>query len=395
MPLRERRHNGAVRVAAWWVIVMSGASACSEPGHGGGAFGDTMGDVDTRDAVFFPETDDATDVAETVDTALPETVDTALPETVDTALPETVDTVETLDTTPAETVQAGACTYHTDCYPERVCGRWFKDGSLRCSDPCAGDTDCGAGQICSKVPGSIQVGYCQDGPPGLTNGEPCSFDADCRSRLCADNMCVPLCLDEAHCAQPGMTCHPSGDLAIGWVTSVCAPDPANAIALGQECTPDGLNYDGGYCASGHCDLLSLTSNVCAPVCKSESDCAPALECNIVIGAEVEAADAVPYDPLFTQKTHDAVSACYSPLTSGSFADGTPCSERGQCRSNKCLPLLPDSNQTYCTGFCTKDAQCPANMACKLEVLNLSSEWLAAAGTSAPGSWSFVRVCKFR
>jgi hypothetical protein len=35
------------------------------------------------------------------------------------------------------------------------------------------------------------------------------------------------------------------------------------------------------------------------------------------------------------------------------------------------------------------------MACKLEALNLSSEWLAAAGNQAPGSWTFVRICKFR
>jgi hypothetical protein len=35
------------------------------------------------------------------------------------------------------------------------------------------------------------------------------------------------------------------------------------------------------------------------------------------------------------------------------------------------------------------------MACKLEVLNLASEWLYAAGTQATGAYTFVRVCKFR
>lgn len=338
----------------------------------------------------------------TPDTATPDTVtpDTVTPDTSPEVVPDT--TAETVvDTTPADTspelpeVASDACTYHTDCYPERLCGRWFKTGELRCSEPCAGDSDCAPGQICSKVPGSIQVGYCQDAPGGAVNGVACTQDSQCRSRLCADGACAALCLDEAHCATPGMTCHPSGDLSIGLVTSVCSADPAQVIANGQECTLDGFNYDGAACASGHCDLLSFTFNACAPVCKSEADCAPAQECNLVLFSPVERPDAVPFDPAFTQKTHDAVAACYTPLGSGTLPEGSACASRGDCRSNKCLPLLPGSNQSYCTSFCTTDAQCPANMACKLEALTLSSEWLAAAGTQAPGSWTFVRVCKFR
>jgi len=380
---------------------------CSDPGEGGGAFVDTGPDVDTRDAVLFPDLIDdlPLETVDTLDTTPPETqvdvevetqaIDTQ-PEIADTTPVETVDTAvpETVDTTQPETVSS-ACTYQTDCYPERLCGRWVTTGALRCSDPCAGDADCATGQICSKVPGSIQVGFCQDAPAGLGIGAGCTTDDQCRSRLCGDGACAALCLDEAHCATPGMTCHPSGDLSIGLVTSVCAADAAQTIANGQVCSPDGFNFDGAYCASGHCDLLNFDASVCAPVCKSESDCAPAQECNIVLYSPTERPDAVPYDPAFTQKTHDAVSACYSPAGSGTLPEGSVCATRGQCRSNKCLALLPDSNQSYCTSFCTSDAQCPLNMACKLEALNMSSEWLAAAGNQAPGAWSFVRICKFR
>lgn len=398
--------------AALSIVALAG---CGEPGEGGGVFADTAGDLDTSDAVLFPELiDDSTPLPETetqapeTETQLPETetqapetepVDTAPADTIpaDTAPPDTTpaDTGPELVDTAPDTLTPSTCTYHTDCYPERLCGRWETSGELRCSEPCSGENDCAVGQICSKVPGSVQVGYCQDAPAGLGHGSPCTADHECRSRLCSNFMCTPLCLDEAQCAQPGLTCALTGDLAQGLVTSVCTPDSAQTIGNGQLCSPDGFTFDSSYCASGHCDLLNFDASVCAPICKSEADCAPAQECNIVIFSPVERADAVPYDPRFTLKTHDAAAGCYTPAQSGTLPDGSECTSRGQCRSNKCLPLDPQTSQTYCTGFCTSDAQCPGNMACKLEALTLSSEWLAAAGNQAPGSWTFVRVCKFR
>ena len=411
MPGLDALHDARVKVA-WLagrrVAVLSvalGWVACSAPGEGGGVFGgETLTEVEPADTA--PDTsvpDSAPEVA--LDTALPETVpevvaDTSVPDTTAEVVPDTTPDT-TVDTTPADTapelpeVVSDTCAYHTDCYPERVCARWTTTGELRCSEPCAGSSDCAPGQICSKLPGSVQVGYCQDALAGLADGAACSDDRDCRSGLCANFMCSPLCLDEAHCATPGTTCYPSGDLAIGLITSVCGGNAPGSVALGQACTTDGFGYDSAVCASGHCDLLSFDAPVCAPICKSEADCSPAQECNMVLFAPIERPDAVPYDPAFTQKTHDAVSACYSPLGSGALPEGSPCTSRGDCRSNKCLALLPGSNQTYCTSFCTSDAQCPATMACKLEALTLSSEWLAAAGTQAPGSWSFVRVCKFK
>lgn len=290
------------------------------------------------------------------------------------------------------------CTYHTDCYPERLCATWVTTGQKRCSDPCSGDGDCGVGRICSKVPGSAQVGFCQDAPPGNTNGQPCTEDIQCRSGLCTNNICTPLCLDEAACAFPNVTCHPVGNLAQGVLQSACSPDPQGAIGLGNMCSVDGNNFDGGLCASGHCDLmaLSLPQATCNALCKSEADCAPALECNLVIGAPTERFDSVPYDPQFTVRTTDAVTACYTPQTpGGTLADGSPCTQKAQCRSNKCLALTPNSAQMWCTSFCTTDSQCPTNMACKLEVLNLVSDWLVAAESARPSAYTLVRVCKWR
>jgi len=373
--------------------------ACSGPGSGGRFPLDTRGDG--LDAILFPDLPETSQVPETaVDTALDPgapPADTAPADTADTAPADTVTPEVVVDADSDDALpHTGACTYHTDCYPERVCARWETTGQLRCSDPCAGDADCGAGHICSKVPGSVQVGFCQDAAPGLAPGAPCTLDAACRSHLCVDDACADLCLDEAHCLPPGRTCRPVGDLAQGLLASACAQDPTGSIALGGSCTLDGFNYAASLCASGHCDLLAPVPGaaVCLPICKAESDCAPAEECNLVLFAEAERADAVPYDPAFTQRTHDAIAACYTPANFGTLPDGHTCTSRGECRSNKCLPFLPGSNQGYCTSFCVFDAHCPSAMACKLEALTRASEWLAADGHQAPGSWTFVRVCKF-
>jgi hypothetical protein len=290
------------------------------------------------------------------------------------------------------------CSYHTECYPERVCGLWVKDAKSYCSNPCAGDSDCGPGQICTKVPGSVQVGYCQDTPPGGGYGAACTEDYQCANGICADGICAPLCLDETHCIAPNMTCHPVGDLARGLLTTTCTIDAGGTLGLGAMCTADQQSFDPMYCASGHCDLMALTnpSAVCAPICKSESDCPGALECNIVLYGDRDRADSIAYDPQFTAKTRDALSACFTPeVPGGTLGDGAVCTQKAQCRSNKCLPLIPGNNQPYCTSFCATDAQCPANMACKLDVVNMVSDWLVAAGNATHSAYSLVRICKFR
>ncbi|MFO0747059.1 MAG: hypothetical protein U1F43_15555 [Myxococcota bacterium] len=294
------------------------------------------------------------------------------------------------------------CSYQTDCYPERLCGLWTSTGQTVCSDPCSGAGDCPTGQICSKLPGSAQVGYCQDAVPGLVDdGGACSEDYQCRSGQC-EGFCTPLCLDEAHCTTPGRTCHPIGDLALGIVTSACSPDPSGSIPLGQVCSPDGGNtFDGSFCASGHCDLTLYpdTNLPCSPICKSETDCAPAQECNLVLYGQKANPNVVPYDPQFTTATRDALTACYNPGQFGPKGVGAPCTDRSQCGSNKCLGLIPGDPTTYCTSFCEFDAECPSGMLCKLDVLNLASTWLATYPTISGqppvnNAYTFVRICKF-
>lgn len=289
------------------------------------------------------------------------------------------------------------CVYHTDCYPERVCGLWLTTGLALCSDVCAGVGDCPAGEVCTKLPGSSQVGYCQDVVPGSQpTGAPCDDGTPCASGLCANSVCADFCLDQAHCLVAGYSCQAVGDLQAGNTGGACLPNPAGTLPIGQQCT-DGYYYDSSYCATGHCDLTH-PSAPCAALCTSEADCVPSQECNIVLYATTPNPEGIPYDRQFTQPTYDAVTACYTPPQAGSFGDGQPCTQAGQCRSYKCLPLIPGDGRSFCTSFCTDDSECPTSMRCKLDATNLASWWLQDPTIDtqppAPGAYSLVRICKF-
>ncbi len=293
-----------------------------------------------------------------------------------------------------------ACAYHEDCYPERVCARWATTGEAVCSDPCIGASDCPTGQICSKLPGSAQIAFCQPAlPGGLPNGSACSVDGECASALCADDFCRATCLAESRCSEPGFTCHPVGDLSIGVISGACAPNPPGSIPNGQICG----SGDSSLCASGQCDLMPPSGPwPCRELCQGESACAPTQECNLVLYAPGESADAMPFATVYTTLSHDALTACYTPKTpGGSLSDGAPCVQTAyyQCRSNKCFNLAgpgePDA--FYCTTYCEFDAECPGGMVCKPTLTNLVSDWLKSPWfyhqDPAPGAYTLVRVCK--
>ena len=290
-----------------------------------------------------------------------------------------------------------ACAYHEDCYPERVCARWATTGEAVCSAPCIGASDCPTGQICSKLPGSAQIGFCQAAlPGGLANGSPCAVDGDCASALCADDFCRATCLSETRCSEPGFTCHPVGDLGIGVISGACAPNPPGTLHNGQLC-------DFGECASGQCDFMQAPSSVCRELCQGESACPPTQECNIVLYAPGENADAMPFATIYTQLSHDAVTACFTPFQpGGNLVDGSPCIQTAyaQCRSNKCFNLAPpgEPDAFYCTTYCEFDAECPSGMVCKPTLTNLVSDWLKVSSPyfvhqPPSGAYSLVRVCK--
>lgn len=286
-----------------------------------------------------------------------------------------------------------ACTYHTDCYPERLCGLWPTDGQLHCSDPCGGPGDCKAGEICVHMPGSANAGFCRPSayPGAGGNDANCADTPQCQSEVCADNLCASACSGDSHCTQVAHVCHPAGDIVLGF-QGVCSPTAAFPQGLqdGAICFDNSAN-----CQSGHCDFLSLNGK-CAPICVTDDECLQAQQCNVILHSTKPIAQTVPYDPQFPTKTYDAVMGCYNRSASGGAGSGTVCTTNAQCRSGKCINLKPLPNTTmWCTNFCATDIDCPPSMQCKLDALALNNAFLTAQGTQLPGAHTLVRICKFK
>lgn len=299
------------------------------------------------------------------------------------------------------------CSYHSECYPEKVCAYWGATGEQRCSVPCAGNADCEAGYVCSKLPGSSQVGFCQPAVAGLLpDGSACSDDSECASTVCVGT-CTPTCLSEAYCPGAGQTCSMVGDLTAGFITGTCMTNPPGTFDNGQVCL-SGVQYTGSVCASGHCDFMTgFEPYYCANLCKSQLDCTATQDCSIVLYSTVSNPLAVVYDPQLEGMgnpayltPHDSVTACTTRAsgTPGTKAYGTPCSSDNECIGGKCLPLLPGQSTTYCTGYCTHDSDCQGGMACKLEMSTIVSPFLNVFGAPdfppQPGWWTYTRLCKF-
>jgi len=289
------------------------------------------------------------------------------------------------------------CTYHTDCYPERVCALW-KQGQKVCSEPCAGNSDCGDEEICSKLPGSAQIGYCHDAPSeGAASGMACNQNSECSTELCVEGKCVNFCLNESNCTSTQQACSLALDTENSSVTSACLSVSNGSVITGGSCQGNSAN-----CESGHCDLSGTGSGpwYCASLCKSEIDCLGYQECNIVAYSEGQNADAIPFDTEWQVKTHDAITACYTPAQAGGWKiDGMACSSHSECTSYKCFPLIPGDPQNYCTSMCSRDSNCLSNMKCKMTAGNLVSSWLTdpmiLTQGPMPTAYSFIRICTFQ
>lgn len=291
------------------------------------------------------------------------------------------------------------CTYHADCYPERVCGLWYKDGKTHCSVPCTGPADCGTGEVCTHLPGSAGVGYCQVSPfpSGGAFGVACQASNQCGSTLCVLGVCGHFCGGESACPSDTATCFSAGDGATV-VLGACTPNSVYPAGLpfGFACTKDaGQTYDSALCLSGHCDLMMTPQPRCARLCVTDSQCEAGQECNVILFSTQPVSGAIPFAPEFTAKTHDAVLGCYSIGTGGYKGVGQSCTVAQECRTNKCFALTPGNPTKYCTTFCGSDAQCPTGWQCKPELVTLTNDWLQQPFSQAPkpGGFALVRICK--
>jgi|GEM_PF-1254130 len=295
------------------------------------------------------------------------------------------------------------CSYHTDCYPD-VCAEWPGTGQNWCSTVCAGDQDCAAGQVCSKLPGSLNVGFCRVPVPSTqANGTACSDASQCASSICLDNVCTAECLNEASCPGGSNTCGLIGDPAAGYVASLCSPN-GSAFPNQQQCLL-GNEFNPAVCASGHCDLMNnppVGPLYCSPICKTTADCGPGQECDVVFYADAPNSQALLYDPIIEtagtngqKNPRDGALGCYTRvIQGGTFPDGQVCNSNSQCLGGRCMALLPGNPTEYCTRFCSLDTDCGAGMACKIEMVTMVSDFLQNFDTIPTDAWSYVRICKF-
>ncbi len=289
------------------------------------------------------------------------------------------------------------CAYHKDCYPERVCGPWYQDGKTHCSVPCTGPADCGTGEICTHLPGSAGVGYCQvtPFPAGSEFGATCQAGTQCASALCVAGLCGSFCAGQSACSSG--TCLAAGD-GTTTVFGACAPNSVFPTGLPFDfaCTKDaGKTYDSSLCLSGHCDLMMTPQPRCTRLCVTDAHCGGGQECNVVLYSEEAIADSVPFAPEFTARTHDGVLGCYTVGTGGFKSVGQECSSAQECKTNKCFALTPGNPTMHCTTFCGSDSHCPAGWQCKPELVTLTDLWLAQpfSQPARPDAYAFVRLCK--
>jgi hypothetical protein len=269
------------------------------------------------------------------------------------------------------------CGYHADCHPEGVCAVWLA-GGVTCSARCGKQADCPMDQMCTRLPGSANLGFCEPAPAtGNAVGSPCASALECKTGLCFDGACRTACFDETGCTG-AETC---GFFASqgGTIVSYCVA--GGGIATGQPCSTDGVNFDGSFCTSGVCDLIpdNAAQWLCTPLCNSESDCQNGQECAVMAYVTQTSALAAPYHPSANGPEYDAITGCYTNQVmpgSNFLPDSTPCSADTyyQCKSNKCLPV-GKTGDYRCTSYCATDADCALGMKCKIAPLALVSEYL--------------------
>ena len=421
--MRRLAASGTVRVVTVAAVALL-VAACSDATAGRGGAGVDAGPAD---GAAFPTTDgqatdgQATDGQATDGQATDGQAADGLSEDGAGAA-EADGTADAIPDSAADvTPPVDECATHADCAPDRVCARWASTGARRCSQPCAGGVDCPTKQVCTKLPGGAQVGFCQAPlPGGGYHGTSCEVDTDCATLSCVQGKCADVCQSQNACLGDTV-CGLVGDPKAGDVRAACADAASGKLALGDVCEDAQHYYVSDVCASGHCDLLffQVTGGFptkCAPLCMNQADCLDTQTCGIVAYAHAPSPDVTVFSPAVASDGTEAMKAplsavagCYTRVTglAADTPDGEPCDKGAQCQGGQCMTLLSEldglsgnvsDGARYCTRLCTKDADCPdPAMRCALELTTMTNPFLANdGGDDFPFSyadWTYVRVCK--
>jgi hypothetical protein len=132
-----------------------------------------------------------------------------------------------------------------------------------------------------------------------------------------------------------------------------------------------------------------------PLCGTDAQCGADQECNIVQRTTGSLANSVRLAAAFPLQTYDTILACFLRQFPGSLAVGAACKQASDCRTNKCFAMAPGDPTKRCTTFCFTDADCPQDMACRLEAVAMVSYWLSLGfgPGNLPYEYTLARVCK--
>ncbi len=264
-----------------------------------------------------------------------------------------------------------------------------------CTAFCCRQADCPAGWGCRRYPDGTgegrKVSVClplESSQGDRSPGETCSAPEECRSNICFGNKCRETCCTNSDCGEP---LFPGTDCRVYQETNVCinAPPPEESAPVGSlGCATTGSPND---CRSDMCFIYFIPDTECT----SDADCPQDRPtCWDYPGAGVDGVNDCVMDmcvghccnsddcPDYNGNTFFCgkwlypsgdFNVCLLHEGSAALAEGEPCTQNSECRSNFC------SDSGTCRRRCCKHADCthPERPRCALEehTVHSATRWL--------------------
>ena len=213
--------------------------------------------------------------------------------------------------------------YGGECISCLSQGIYCLSGRCQIPDPCENNSDCGDGYFCDILADPYQDFRIRPGcypvinEGGLEIGSECSFNSQCESNFCLDSgVCFGICENHLDCPE-GLNCY-QNVLGLLFDNDTQLNTSDDHVDSAPGCLP--------YIGSGN-------------FCSSDSDCLNTEFCDYVKNRTWEAWE----------------YRCF--LKHGDVPTLGRCNQDDDCQSGDC-GLVDRQGNSYCTGVCLDDFDCP-------------------------------------